>query len=182
MSHNTKRQTSVKCSVKHLNNIWRGSYDRKKEAQSVSGREGRALTLVCWSPAVLCPTASWARASGEAAALALLTRLSATQQLRAINPAPDVPPPRDGAPAHSHSLPSALLAFLQTSEYQTWVLSERRRRSPVPSLQSWLSESKAAHSDGAAGGDSRRTWRRTGPAEETSIRREVAAVKAMILF
>lgn len=104
--------------LEHFNNILRGSYERNKKAQSVSGRKGRALTVVCWSPAVLSPTVSWARASEEAAALALLTRLSATQQLRAINPAPNVPPPRDGAPAHSHSLPTGLLALLQTSEYQ----------------------------------------------------------------
>lgn len=104
--------------LEHFNNILRGSYERNKKAQSVSGRKGRALTVVCWSPAVLSPTVNWARASEEAAALALLTRLSATQQLRAINPAPNVPPPRDGAPAHSHSLPTGLLALLQTSEYQ----------------------------------------------------------------
>lgn len=83
--------------------------------------KSRTLTLWLAPGAPLCNTklssSGWARAAEQAAALELLTRLSATQQLRAINPAPDVPTTRRRSRPFP-LLPAARPGFLQTSEDQ----------------------------------------------------------------
>lgn len=102
---------------------------------------GRVLTDLCGGTAVLFPMQQQAvlglvQAAWEAAALELLTRLSATQQLRAINPALEVPwiittRRRSHSPAFPLRLwaltPSAFLA-VQIFEYHQ-SMRERERES-----------------------------------------------------